>query len=181
MEAPSEWPLEIKESYDPIRELGKGSFATVVLANNNKTTTGSDDKVAVKVVGSIHEISINHTAAHIKQQREEAVMYAKREIEILKNVEHRNIVRLFDHWLANESESQTNKTNTAAVLVLQYAKGPTVEALLKYGGALSTTFARVVIAQAMDAISYLHSRAVLHRDIKPDNILGKPYGRERST
>ena len=58
-------------------------------------------------------------------------------------------------------------------LVIAYYLLTTVESLLRYGGALSTLFGRVVIAQVIDAVAYLHFRAVLHRDIKPDNIIGK--------
>jgi len=188
METPDEWPLEIQESYDPIRILGTGGFASVVLARELKTTTEAKPKrVAIKVVGGIHGVGIDLTFAEITQQRDQAVLYARREIEILKHVHHRNIVRLYHHWIVNsdEDENKSNNNNnnktknlqkhdlTAAVLVLEYAKGPTVDSLLKHGGALSTTFGRVVIAQTMDAIAYLHCHAVLHRDIKPDNILGK--------
>jgi serine/threonine protein kinase len=191
METPDEWPLEIQESYDPIRILGKGGFASVVLAREKKATENPDgssknNKVAIKVVGGIHDVGIDLTFAEIKQQRDQAVLYARREIEILTHVHHRNIVRLFHHWIVksedeneNENESETKNIRkhdlTAAVLVLEYVKGPTVESLLKHGGALSTIFGRVVIAQAMDAIAYLHCHAVLHRDIKPDNILGKQF------
>lgn len=197
MEVPDEWPSEIQQAYDPIRLLGKGGFASVVLARGKPIKAGTENpvsdarsrnsgnkKVAIKVVGIIHESDKNLTAAYLQQQRDQAVMYARREIEILKHVHHPNIVQLLDHWIVDESDS-TDKTKnnvkrgqqkndlTAAVLVLEYAKGPTVDSLLKHGGALSTTFGRVVIAQTMDAIAYLHCHAVLHRDIKPDNILGK--------
>ena len=195
IEPPNEWPSEIKESYDPIRILGKGGFASVVLAREKSVTThpsndnrrSNNRKVAIKVVGSIHETDINLTASHIRQERDRAILYARREIEILKHIRHHNIVQLFHHWIAEEEDGdndgmmqdekkvpQRNEL-TAAVLVLEYAKGPTVESLLKHGGALSTAFGQVIIAQAMDAIAYLHCHAVLHRDIKPDNILGESF------
>ena len=195
METPDEWPSEIQESYDPIRILGTGGFASVVLAchktatatatatampnNTAGTVTGTGtviqkNKVAIKVVGSNQEDS---NSLH------SAILYAQREIEILKHVHHPNIVRLFHHWIQDENQSCSEKKKTrtqkhsltAAVLVLEYARGPTVESLLKHGGALSTNFGRIVIAQTIDAIAYLHCHAVLHRDIKPDNIIGKQF------
>lgn len=182
MEPPEEWPLEIRESYDPIRTLGVGGFASVVLARakapESSSSGGKGTKVAIKVVGGIHEAGVRLTAKEIKEQRDKAVKYARREIQILKHVKHPNINRLHDHWISGDGNEKDNKSFqkqdlTAAVIVLEYVRGPTVESLLKHGGALSTNFGRIVIAQTMDAIAYLHCRAVLHRDIKPDNIIGK--------
>lgn len=57
------------------------------------------------------------------------------------------------------------------VTVMSYHKEPTVEALLRHGEALSTILGRVVIAQMVDAICCLHCQAVVHQNIKPDNII----------
>jgi len=159
---PDEWPPEVAEAYEPIRKLGTGGFASVLLARRkgdvkDSTTSNGSSKgsslVAIKVAGS---------ADANKQQ----VGYALREIEILMELSHPNIMQLIQHW-----EPPLESHKCAAVMALSYAKGPDVNKLLNYGGKLSLVFARVVMAQLTDALAYLHSRAVIHRDIKPDNVI----------
>lgn len=167
MQVPSAWPNEIKEKYDPIRVLGKGGFASVILArrrhpeatkssddneNDEKAPNHHTDLVAIKVAGD---------AALGVSKKERA--YGHREIDILRALDHKNIMKCLDY--------AEPTAHTAMILVLTYCKGPTVEALLRQGGALSTCFGRVVIAQLVDALTYLHSHAVVHRDIKPDNVI----------
>lgn len=182
VESPKEWPQEIADTYDPVRVLGTGGFASVVLAkksNPDQPLSSCDgesipNKVAIKVVGC-NDGTGNH---------EIAALYARREVELLEQISHVGIVRLFHSWERRTGEEEevaedsakgkshpSDASPTAGVLVLEYLKGPTVEKLLKHGGALSMDFAQVVIAQVMDAMAYLHYRAVVHRDMKPDNIM----------
>ncbi|KAG7347449.1 protein kinase GAF family protein [Nitzschia inconspicua] len=163
---PKEWPKAVAEQYDPVRVLGRGGFASVVLAREKGE---SKRLVAMKVVGQSKDKS-----------RLQSLTYAHREIDILQELSHPNIMKVICSWdvpIGNTQEEQALSTqstavcNTICVMALQYEKGPTLESLLQYGGALSNKFGRVVISQAMDAVAYLHYRAVIHRDIKPDNII----------
>lgn len=148
---PEQWPSEVAKLYDPIRVLGVGGFASVMLARKKVASDNDENKiVAIKVVGS----------AFVSKSD---LGYAHREIDILKEINHKNIMRVIDFW-----EPAAKEHKCAAVIALTYSKGPTVEKLINHGGALSATFGRVVVAQLCDATAYLHSRAVIHRDIKPD-------------
>ena len=149
MEAPNQWPPEVTAMYDPIRNLGKGGFASVVLARSKNS---SGELVAMKVVGS-------------RNASAQEYGYAHREIDILGELQHPNIMKLIDFW-----ETEDHAT-CAAVMALTYSSGPTLQSLLETGGALNLVFAQVVAAQIVDAVAYLHSRAVIHRDIKPDNFI----------
>ena len=143
MIAPHQWPNEVVQQYEAIRPIGKGGFAEVILAKHKST----GEMVAMKIV-----VSTN------RQQ----MGYCNRELDILRELRHPNIMKLINHWQPSEY---------CAVMALSYAPGPTLLQLLRFRGALNFTFARVVIAQLVDAVLYLHSRAVVHRDIKPDNLI----------
>lgn len=149
LDVPFQWPPEVSSTYEPLGVLGKGGFASVVLGQNRET----GERVALKVVGS-------------SEYGPQEYGYAHREIDILRELDHPNIMKLLQYW---ELPPDSNKC--AAVLALSYAKGPTLEKLLQKGGAVSLSFARVVGAQLVDVVAYMHSHAVMHRDIKPDNLV----------
>jgi serine/threonine protein kinase len=150
---PEQWPAEVSEHYEALRTLGVGGFASVTLAKKKKPTANEENLVAMKICGN-------------KNANRSDLSYAHREIDILKEIKHENIMKIIDFW-----EPAVKEHKCAAVIALTYHRGPTVDALLNHGGALSLTFGRVVAAQLVKVISFLHSHAVIHRDIKPDNII----------
>ena len=159
LQAPPQWPKEVSLYYEPVRILGKGGFGSVILGRRKPDAPVDDDnskadrEVAIKVVGS-------------KQVTDEDLGYAHREMDILTELSHPHIMKLIRHW-----EPAPEEHLCAAVMVLSYAPGPTLYDLIRKGGALGFVFGRVVAAQIVDAVAYLHSRAVVHRDIKADNMV----------
>ena len=157
------WPTSALEAYEPIRPLGKGGFGSVYLAKKRDVPegadTGVDTLVAMKTVG--------RGGASASRTRSEAG-YAKREVQILTELEHPRIVRLIDVFYDDEKKGGDPVPRCIA---LSLARGPTLELMLKKGGALGLPMAREITIQLVDTIAYLHSCAVIHRDIKPDNIV----------
>lgn len=142
----AEWPKAVSNIYEPVGYLGKGGFACVLLGKSKKPVKDKDEEyVAIKIVDGT----------------EDDWAYSHREADILRHLHHPNIMRVVNSWEPNEYEP--------GAMALSYAKGPTIQALLLHGGALSALFVRVVTAQVADALSYMHSHAVVHRDIKPDS------------
>ena len=153
--AAEKWPSKVTEKYDPVRILGTGGFGSVILARNKNPGSNEEKLIAIKVIG-------DGTNGLTRSD----LGYAHRESDILKELHHPNIMKFIDFW-----EPDSNRLTSVAVMALGYAPGPTVESLIKRGGSLSSLFSRTVVAQVIDAISFLHSHAVVHRDIKPDNIV----------
>ena len=178
VKAPSSWSQEVQDKFIPIKSLGEGGFGSVWLAirkddtYNDDLTTGTikedqeqkeengDKLVAIKVVGHPHNQKINS----FLQMAESG--YFHREVSILKELSHPRIVKCLEVFEDFDEQS----TCAPYTIVLEFCRGPTLEKLIKHGGALGIYFAQEVSSQLIDALSHLHGRAVIHRDIKPDNI-----------
>ncbi len=95
----------------------------------------------------------------------------EREAHLLANLRHANLPRVSDHFVV---------PGQGQYLVMDFVEGKSLAALLaERGGPLGEAEVRPWIRQVCDALEYLHSRTppVIHRDIKPDNIIIGPDGR----
>ncbi|KAH8251625.1 hypothetical protein KR038_003062 [Drosophila bunnanda] len=130
--------------YKIMKTLGKGNFAKVKLALH--VPTGRE--VAIKV---IDKTQLN-TSARQKLYRE---------VKIMKLLNHPNIIRLF----------QVIESERTLYLVMEYAsRGELFDHLVK-NGRMRERDARVIFRQLVSAIQYCHSKFVVHRDLKAENLL----------
>jgi len=143
-----------------LRTVGKYAIGDFIAAGNygkvkraSRIDTGAE--VAVKIINK-------------KLMNEEEQVRAMREIEILKRLDHPNIIQF--HEMID--------TRERLYLFMEYIEGGTT--LKKYiEKGLSEAEARDLFKQIAMAISYCHSMQVIHRDIKPTNVLIDGSGRAK--
>ncbi len=85
-----------------------------------------------------------------------------RECDILKDLDHPNIIRL---------EKVFWSSNTIFMLQEMITGGDLFSYIEYQGGKLSDTDSAVILLQLLKGIEYMHDRNIVHRDLKPDNIL----------
>jgi serine/threonine-protein kinase len=137
-------PTLIGDRYRVERELGHGGMARVYLAHDLKH--GRD--VAIKVIRPGLAASLGHDRF-------------LREIEIAARLNHPNIVPLYD----------SGDVAGALYFVMPRHEGPSLRQRLSNEGPLPVAEALHVLRDIARALAYAHARGVVHRDVKPDNVM----------
>ncbi|KAK4691695.1 mitogen-activated protein kinase kinase kinase, partial [Lecanoromycetidae sp. Uapishka_2] len=132
--------------------IGQGSFGSVYLALH--AVTG--ELMAVKQV----EVPSN-TNSNLDKKKESMVAALKREIDLLRDLQHENIVQ----YLGSNSDAEHFN------IFLEYVPGGSVAAMLNSYGQLKEPLIRNFVRQILTGLSYLHGRDIIHRDIKGANVL----------
>ncbi|KAH7695178.1 CAMK/CAMKL/MARK protein kinase, partial [Aphelenchoides avenae] len=130
--------------YKLLKTIGKGNFAKVKLAKH--IPTGVD--VAIKI---IDKTALNQSS----------LQKLFREVRIMKQLDHPNIVKLY----------QVMETEQTLYLVMEYASGGEVFDYLVAHGRMKEKEARAKFRQIVSAVQYLHSKNIIHRDLKAENLL----------
>lgn len=140
--------------YQPVRLLGRGAMGRVLLAHDPVV----DRRVAIKVLRDDLVIPPEQKDALIDRMRQEARASAR--------VSHPNIVALYD--MGEDPE-------LGLYLVFEYAEGQTLEQRISRGPLGSEAGAKLA-RELGDALTTAHAAGVLHRDIKPQNVIMTPTG-----
>ena len=144
--APGRAPLRSKTTLDDyviLRPVGEGSFGKVFQARQRY----SGRACAMKFIPK-----------HGKSERD--LVSLRSEIDIMKTLDHPNVIKMLDAF----------ETNMEFVVVMEFAQGVLYD-VLEHDARLPEKEVRMIARQLVDALYYLHSNRVIHRDLKPQNIL----------
>lgn len=88
------------------------------------------------------------------------------EIDFLKKVNHRNVVKVYDYFQLDEN----------LYIVMEFAEGKNIEEYVHEKGPIPIDEAVGYMVNILETMNYVHSLQIVHRDIKPGNIMIKPDG-----
>jgi len=146
---------KINDRYQIIRLIGEGGMANVYLAYDEIL----DRNVAVKVLRG----DLANDEKFVRRFQREAISSS--------SLSHPNIVEMYD---VGEDEEKY-------FIVMEYVDGKTLKSLIKRRGALTLPEVIDIMLQLTSAVSCAHDSYIIHRDIKPQNVLIKEDGRVKIT
>ncbi len=142
--------------------LGKYRIVREIARSNDIVYEALDPAMSRRV--AVKELQLPpHLAGAQKRERIERFY---REAKAAGTLSHRNIVTI--HEVGQENDRH--------FLVMEYLEGQSLRDILQMQGALPTKETVEIALQLCDALGYAHSRGVVHRDVKPDNVHILPGG-----
>ena len=140
-------PIPVSDRYTVERELGRGGMAMVYLARDRK----HDRPVAIKILRP--EIVAGESAQRFLL-----------EIRILARLQHPHILALLD-------SGATGEVPRRPFYVMPYVDGETLRQRLTREGPLPVPEALRLVREIGEALHYAHREGLIHRDVKPENVL----------
>ena len=146
---------KLLDFYDVVKQLGKGGYGKVYEVKNKKT-------------GELR------ACKHLSKLNIKNLDKFRREIEILKKMDHPNIIRIYEVY---ESER-------SLYIVMEECKGGEIfDRIIEHiqnKQMYSEKDAAIIFQQVMSCIQYCHNQNICHRDLKPENILYLNAGSEKN-
>ena len=142
--------------------IGQGAFGITYLAEDVNLSR----KVAIKeyMPAQLAVRAEDKTAQPVSLEEAEKYFWGKdrflNEARLLADVKHPNIVQVLSVF----------ETNNTAYMVMQYERGESLDNILKRHGTLDQAQLLEVLFPIMEGLEFIHSRHIIHRDVKPGNI-----------
>ncbi|XP_042478590.1 mitogen-activated protein kinase homolog NTF3-like [Macadamia integrifolia] len=140
--------FEIDTKYVPIKPIGRGAYGIVCSSINRET----NEKVAIKKINNAFE---NRTDA----------LRTLRELKLLRHLQHENVIGLKDVMMP------IHKRSFRDVYLVYELMDTDLHQIIKSSQALTNDHCQYFLLQLLRGLKYLHSANILHRDLKPGNLL----------
>ena len=139
--------------YEIIEVLGRGGMGTVLRAFDRK----AEDEIALKFLNP----ELASDAAALERFRNE--------LKLSRRIVHKNVGRVYD----------LNEAGGALFITLEYVQGEDLKSFIRRSGRLTAEKAATVAIQVADGLAEAHRLDVVHRDLKPQNIMVDRQGEAR--
>ena len=141
---------QLKDEYEIVDELGRGGMAIVFKAREKQL----ERDVAIKVL----PFSLAFDKEFVERFQREARTSAK--------LEHPSIIPIY----------RVGKSGRVIYFVMKFLRGKPLSSVLAARGTLPPAEIRQILVQVARALAYAHKSGIVHRDIKPDNIMFDEHG-----
>lgn len=148
---PAPLPKQIHR-YRIVRQLGRGSMGRVYLAEDPNT----DRQIALKVLDPKRDVDDDTERERLRNRFLQEARAAGR-------LNHPAIVMVLD--------ADTDPVTEAPYIAMEWVDGESLQEFLRHHGPLPADAATSMAAKIGDALAYAHQNEVIHRDVKPANIL----------
>ncbi|KAJ1922162.1 ATP binding [Mycoemilia scoparia] len=136
--------------------IASGSFGSVYYGVHTKKG----------VIMAVKEVDLPIPGSVTEARKKRMLSALQRELTLLQDIRHKNIVQ----YLGTEMD------NEHLYIFLEYVAGGSVASLLSSFGAFPETLVRSYVRQTLEGLEYLHSKNIIHCDIKGGNVLVDPLG-----
>ncbi|XP_061949324.1 mitogen-activated protein kinase 7 isoform X2 [Populus nigra] len=140
--------FEVDSKYVPIKPIGRGAYGVVCSSINRET----NEKVAIKKINNVLENKID-------------ALRTLRELKLLRHIRHENVIALKDVMMP------IHRTSFKDVYLVYELMDTDLHQIIKSSQPLSNDHCKYFIFQLLRGLNYLHSANILHRDLKPGNLL----------
>ncbi|XP_039121847.1 mitogen-activated protein kinase 4 [Dioscorea cayenensis subsp. rotundata] len=140
--------FEIDTKYVPIKPIGRGAYGVVCSSVNRETS----EKVAIKKINNAFDNRVD-------------ALRTLRELKLLRHLHHDNVIALKDIMMP------VHRRSFRDVYLVYELMDTDLHQIIKSSQALSNDHCQYFLFQLLRGLKYLHSANILHRDLKPGNLL----------